>query len=208
MAVIPLFPLNVVLFPSVPLPLHIFEERYRAMINHCIESKTPFGVVLRQGESFKRVGCSAVVNEVLERYDDGRMDILSIGADRFTIDSIDDAGLYLEAQVRYLDELPSEGNDPERSEALKQIRKYAFYAEISLDQRSLESLTTTQLSYLIAGLDVIGMDAKQELLEIDRPADRLAAAVEALKVGMKRLIAQAGLRKITGTDIDISGLLN
>jgi Lon protease-like protein len=208
MAVIPLFPLNLVLFPSVPLPLHIFEERYRAMINHCIETKTPFGVVLRQGESFKRVGCSAVVNEVLERYDDGRMDILTIGADRFTIDSVDDAGLYLEATVRYLDEVPADGNAPQRDAALKQIRKYAFYAEISLDQRSLEALTTTQLSYLIAGLDVIGMDAKQELLEIDQPEVRLTASVEALEVGMERLVAQARIRKITGTDIDISGLLN
>ncbi|MFP4378565.1 MAG: LON peptidase substrate-binding domain-containing protein [Spirochaetales bacterium] len=208
MAVIPLFPLNLVLFPSVPLPLHIFEERYRAMINHCIETETPFGVVLRQGENFRRVGCSAVVNEVLERYDDGRLDILSIGADRFAIDSIDDAGLYLEAQVRYLDELSGESRASRREEALAQIRKYAFYAEISLDQRSLEALTTTQLSYLIAGLDVIGMDAKQELLEVDSAEERLAAAIEALKVGMERLIAQARLRKITGTDIDISGLLN
>lgn len=178
------------------------------MINHCIETKTPFGVVLRQGESFKRVGCSAVVNEVLERYDDGRMDILTIGADRFTIDSVDDAGLYLEATVRYLDEVPADGNAPQRDAALKQIRKYAFYAEISLDQRSLEALTTTQLSYLIAGLDVIGMDAKQELLEIDQPEVRLTASVEALEVGMERLVAQARIRKITGTDIDISGLLN
>ena len=101
---IPLFPLQLVLFPSVPLPLHIFEERYRTLVNRCLDEQTPFGVVYHQGESMKRVGCTALISDVLKRYEDGRMDILTVGGERFEIVSIDDTGLYLEATIRYLHE--------------------------------------------------------------------------------------------------------
>jgi Lon protease-like protein len=178
------------------------------MINSCIDNKRPFGVVLREGESFRRVGCSAVINEVIERYDDGRLDILTIGADRFRIDSVEETGLYLEAHVEYLDEVPEEGEQELVKEAVKQVSKYAFYSEISLDQRSLSALTATQLSYLIAGLDIIGTEIKQELLEIDQPQQRLSYALTALKNGIAPLVAEAQIKKMTGTDIDISGLMN
>src|SRR5207248_5482663 len=88
---LPLFPLNTVLFPGMPLPLHIFEERYKLMIGRCIEDERPFGVVLIQ--SGPEVGGPAVPHKVgttahiaaVKRADDGRMNLIAIGQERFQI---------------------------------------------------------------------------------------------------------------------------
>jgi Lon protease-like protein len=208
MAVIPLFPLNLVLFPSVPLPLHIFEERYRTLINHCLENEIPFGVVYRKGESIETIGCSAIIQDVIKRYDDGRLDILTVGGERFEIESLDESGLYLEARVRYLPDDPQVQDESLAGEAVNEVLKYAFYAEISLDRPSLNALTPAQLSFLIAGIDVIGMDSKQELLGLDNPDERLRLAIEKLRAANRQLIAAAQLKKVTGSDIDITGLMN
>jgi len=80
---LPLFPLELVLLPEEPLPLHIFEERYREMIGECLRAKTSgfgrqdFGVVLAKGQAISNVGCSAQIVTVTRKYDDGRMDILT-----------------------------------------------------------------------------------------------------------------------------------
>jgi Lon protease-like protein len=208
MAVIPLFPLNLVLFPSVPLPLHIFEERYREMIQRCIEESIPFGVVYHKGESMETIGCSAVVQEVIKRYDDGRLDILSVGGERFEIESLDKSGLYLEATVRYLPDDGECSDDSLAKDAVNEILKYAFYAEVALDRTTLATLRPTQLAFLIAGIDVIGMESKQELLTLNDPDERLKTAVEKLRHANRQLMAAAQLKKVTGTDIDLSGLMN
>src|SRR5688500_19460778 len=68
------------------MPLHIFEERYKRMIGHCLESEEPFGIVLRDDDgSARRIGCTARVTEVLERFDDGRMDIIVTGEEPFRV---------------------------------------------------------------------------------------------------------------------------
>src|SRR5271168_2923552 len=82
---IPLFPLNVVLFPGEQLPLHIFEPRYRRMVRECLDGKTPFGMLLSMPNGVVRVGCTAEILEVLKRYDDGRMDIVTAGRDPFRV---------------------------------------------------------------------------------------------------------------------------
>src|SRR3712207_9452027 len=80
---IPLFPLNVVLLPGAPLPLHIFEERYKQMVNECLESESEFGMVLADESGTRRGGCTAKIVELVERYEDGRMLILVEGLWRF-----------------------------------------------------------------------------------------------------------------------------
>src|SRR5260370_40176584 len=76
---IPLFPLNVVLLPGAELPLHIFEPRYRAMVQSCLEEKSEFGMLLSLPNGFAHVGCTAEILEVAKRYCHGRMDILTVG---------------------------------------------------------------------------------------------------------------------------------
>jgi Lon protease-like protein len=98
---IPLFPLDLVLFPGSALPLHIFEDRYKEMIGECIETGKTFGVVRQQHEGLAVIGCSARVTRVLERYDDGRMDILCQGEERFEIESLEEDRAFLQAEVEF-----------------------------------------------------------------------------------------------------------
>src|SRR5271170_3767020 len=101
---IPLFPLDVVLFPGAPLPLHIFEGRYKEMVNCCLERKGPFGVVRAKSEGLAVIGCTAEIVTVLERYSDGRLDILCEGGERFEIEMLDNSRAYLQAEVDTFDD--------------------------------------------------------------------------------------------------------
>src|ERR1700675_741365 len=96
---LPLFPLPVVLFPRTPLPLHIFEERYKEMIRDVLDSHAEFGVVLAGEKGIVNMGCTAIVDNVLKRYPDGRMDLLAVGRRRFEILQLDDEKSYLRGQV-------------------------------------------------------------------------------------------------------------
>jgi Lon protease-like protein len=98
---IPLFPLEVVLFPEAALPLHIFEERYKEMVSVCLAEKTSFGVVCAQREGLAVVGCTAEIVRILEKYPDGRMDILCQGAKRFEIENLDNTRSFLQAEVDF-----------------------------------------------------------------------------------------------------------
>jgi len=82
---LPLFPLRVVVFPRTPLPLHIFEERYKEMVGEAIRENSEFGIVLAKDDGIVNAGCTVVVKEVLKKYPDGRMDILTRGVRRFEI---------------------------------------------------------------------------------------------------------------------------
>lgn len=98
---IPLFPLEVVLFPEAALPLHIFEERYKEMISLCLAEKLAFGVVCAQREGLAVVGCTAEIVRVLQQYPDGRLDILCQGLKRFEIENLDNSRNYLQAEVDF-----------------------------------------------------------------------------------------------------------
>jgi len=103
--IIPIFPLNVVLMPEMALPLHIFEERYKLMIGECLDQNTEFGIVLSDGSGFHSCGCTAKVADVLKRYDDGRMDILTHGQQRFVLKEVYNDRPYLRSQVVFFDDL-------------------------------------------------------------------------------------------------------
>jgi Lon protease-like protein len=98
---IPLFPLEVVLFPEAALPLHIFEDRYKEMIGECLSAKIAFGVVCAQREGLAVVGCTAEIVRVLQNYPDGRLDILCQGAQRFEIENLDNSRSFLQAEVDF-----------------------------------------------------------------------------------------------------------
>lgn len=98
---IPLFPLEVVLFPEAALPLHIFEDRYKEMVSVCLAAKIGFGVVCAQREGLAVVGCTAEIIRILEKYPDGRMDILCQGAKRFEIENLDNTRSFLQAEVDF-----------------------------------------------------------------------------------------------------------
>src|SRR5258707_2678034 len=84
-SLIPLFPLDIVLFPGAPLPLHIFEPRYKEMIGECIAQDRPFGMVRAKESALSAIGCSASIVTIIKKYDDGRLDIAAEGEQRFQI---------------------------------------------------------------------------------------------------------------------------
>jgi Lon protease-like protein len=105
---IPLFPLDVVLFPGAALPLHIFEDRYKEMVAGCVDRDEPFGIVRAQIEGLAVIGCTAKIVKVLQRYPDGRLDILCEGGDRFEIELLDNSRAYLQAEIDdFLDDVPA-----------------------------------------------------------------------------------------------------
>src|ERR1700746_1434059 len=84
-SLLPLFPLEIVLFPGAPLPLHIFEPRYKEMIGECLAQDRPFGMVRAKESALSAIGCSASIVTIIKKYDDGRLDIAAEGEQRFEI---------------------------------------------------------------------------------------------------------------------------
>lgn len=174
---LPLFPLkNVVLFPGMVLPLHIFELRYREMINFCIDEKSPFGVLLinegkEVGEAATphRVGTAARVSRV-ERLDDGRLNITTVGTQRFRVEALDHSKNYLTGTVRHMPIINgstklaadlAQGVRPKILEYVELLSK-ASGQKLQLD-RLPEDPTT--LAFLIAMSLQVNAADKQKLLE-------------------------------------------
>ena len=101
---IPLFPLQLVAFPRIRIPLHIFEERYKQMVGDAIRDASEFGIVLAKEDGILDAGCTVKVEKVLEMYPDGRMDILTCGERRFEIVSLNEEKEYLQAHVEFFDD--------------------------------------------------------------------------------------------------------
>src|ERR1700686_5878492 len=118
-SLLPLFPLDLVLFPGAPLPLHIFEPRYREMIAECLDQKKSFGVVRAKEEGVAEIGCTAEIITVTQKYPDGRMDIVTEGRQRFEVMQVNQERSFLQAEVLFLRDEPDKATVEEIAEALK-----------------------------------------------------------------------------------------
>ncbi len=114
-ALLPLFPLDVVLLPGAPLPLHVFEPRYKEMIGECLERKQPFGVLRAKDGEVAEVGCTAEILNVVKKYGDGRMDIITQGRQRFEVMQVHPERPFLQAEVFYLRDDPGQGDARRKS---------------------------------------------------------------------------------------------
>ena len=110
---IPLFPLSLVLLPGMPLPLHIFEERYKEMISDVIRLDGEFGIVRVRDNGILNIGCTARVQRILRRYPDGRLDLLASGQRRFQIQSLDEEKSYLRGAVEFFDDEDTRETPPD-----------------------------------------------------------------------------------------------
>ena len=200
---LPLFPLNLVLFPGMPLPLHIFEERYKAMIGECLDTEQAFGIVLiKEGLEVGEpadpfmTGTSARIVQV-DRMDDGRMNILTHGERRFRGIEITQKEPHLAARVQYLDE--AAGDTP--SQMLAEIVEgYSSYL------RNIEALSggwtananlpqePVLLSYALAGSLDLPTGIRQQLLESATAALRLEILAPLLKRGNEILLEEVAKR--------------
>lgn len=148
-SLLPLFPLQVVVFPRTWLPLHIFEERYKELIGNAIRDNSEFGVVLARENGIVNAGCSVTVDKVLEMYPDGRMDIVARGRRRFEIVRLDEEKPFLRAEVEYFDDEDSAPTPDElRTEALGRFQDLSGLENAG--QRGDPDLTDPQLSFQLA----------------------------------------------------------
>jgi uncharacterized protein len=187
---LPLFPLGSVLYPGLVLPLHIFEERYRQLVADLLERPEPreFGVIAIQHgretgvdgvSALYGTGCTAVVRRV-EKHDDGRFDLVTVGASRFRLLSLGEQAPYFSGDVELLpDELGDEGEAGALVPAVQQaFREYLQTlserggARVSIPELPDEPIL---LSYLVAAAVVVDLPVKQQLLEEPDAHRRLAA---------------------------------
>jgi len=182
--ILPLFPLNVVLMPDMPLPLHIFEERYKTMIGECLEQNKEFGIVYISGEELRQVGCTAKVVKVLKRYEDGEMDIITLGRNRFIIKEVYDGKAYFEAKVIHFDDVPEEKSGELlmlAREGIEYLKELDSMIGIPRDYQELKDLDAKPLSFLVSGSEGLPLEEKQELLEMTSTRERLKSGVRSLQ---------------------------
>jgi ATP-dependent Lon protease len=173
---LPLFPLQVVLFPRTPLPLHIFEERYKQMIADVSRAHSEFGVVLAGEKGIVNTGCTATVEKVIKKYPDGRMDLISFGRRRFEIILLNDEKPYLRGAVEYFDDDNADPITPDvRDRALKSYNDLCSIEET--EPLHEPELSDPQLSFQLAQV-VPDLDFRQMLLATRSEADRMRRLAE------------------------------
>ncbi|MBT9331374.1 LON peptidase substrate-binding domain-containing protein [Paracidobacterium acidisoli] len=193
---IPLFPLDVVLFPGAALPLHIFEERYKEMIGECLRLETAFGVVRAQREGLAVTGCAAKILRVQRRYSDGRMDILCEGQERFEIEMLDNDRAFLQAEVDFFED----DGEPSTRSAREECAALHFEAlelaglETSVMHLDLSSPVAFQLAACLPS----DLGFKQQLLSCRSDADRTAKLRDFYHAVLPGLRTGARAAKVSG----------
>ncbi len=197
-SLLPLFPLPVVLFPGTKLPLHIFEQRYRLMVGRAAETHSECGVILMQDGKLAGAGCTAVVQQVTQRYGDGRFDVETTGWRRFTRLSLDDSLPYTQASVEYFEDNDPEPADKTEIEKLNRLAQQ-IAEDISTPIPSADP-SQSQPSFQLASVLPLDLTFKQRLLMIRSENERLRDLSTHL-VSLAARVAQARrAQKLAGTN--------
>jgi Lon protease-like protein len=194
---IPLFPLDVVLLPAMPLPLHIFEPRYKKMIGECWREHRSFGLVLAADKATATVGCTAEIVQKIREYADGRMDILTEGRLVFRLAEILDEKEYYEGTVEYLSD-PPQVPDLEQEAQLIQIfeRCHALlFKQPWADSSEHEPGT---LAYRMAALLPMELERRQALLEMRSHRARRESVLRWMERFLPKLVALERVRERAG----------
>ncbi|HEV7585718.1 MAG TPA: LON peptidase substrate-binding domain-containing protein [Solirubrobacteraceae bacterium] len=185
----PLFPLGIVALPGESVPLHIFEDRYRRMVEHCLAGEPDsierqFGIIWLSDQELKPVGCACEVERVLERMDDSRMNILTRGRRPFRLVARQDDLPYPAGTVEFLTDV----EEPPDDEAASDAR--ALYGDL-VERATDRTLTPDELmeldAYGMAATVEFGVEAKQQLLELRSENARLALLATLLRAAIRRL---------------------
>ena len=193
---LPLFPLDLVLLPGVPLTLHIFEPRYKEMIKECLDHKSVFGMIRSKEESLASIGCTAEIMNLLKKHADGRMDILIEGKKRFEVLQVNQDRAFLQAEVFYLEE---EDQPASADDIKKATRLHQEIMELAGAQpETTETTETAQLAYRLAGSLPFDPDFQQALLEMNSEAERTRALVSFFERILPTLKRSASARQKAG----------
>ena len=180
----PLFPLGLVCLPSEAVPLHIFEERYRTMIEECLRRHVEFGIVWLSDDGIHEIGCAVEITEVLERMEDGRMNILTRGTRPLRVIDRDERLGYPSGTVEFLVDRVEE---PDEDAAELARTTYAELVERATESRPDEVELATMTAYEMAATVDFGLEAKQGLLDLRSENARLRLVTRLFRAAMKRI---------------------
>jgi len=180
----PLFPLGLVALPSELIPLHIFEQRYKAMMNECLRDEREFGILWLADDGLREIGCACEIAEVIERMDDGRMNLVARGTRPFRVLERQGHLAYPAGVVEFL-------NDRE-DEIDADVAAAAHEAYADLVRRATDRDPTAEElaeldAYAMAATVDFGLDAKQGLLDLRSENARLRLVTRLFRAAIKRL---------------------
>lgn len=174
---LPLFPLDLVLYPGEQIPLHIFEERYKELAQYCLEHDVAFGVVWAEAEeTIADVGTTARIQEVLTRYEDDRLDIEIIGEERFQVLEVHDDKSYLTADVALIENEPVQLDPGLKERVITQHMRLLELAGRTVRPDLYKNVEG--LSYVLAKNAALSKAQKQELLELNSEGERIRYLVD------------------------------
>jgi Lon protease-like protein len=194
-ALLPLFPLDVVLLPGTPLPLHIFEPRYKEMIGECRANSMHFGVVRAMDEGMAEVGCTAEIVSVTKEYPDGRLDLIAEGRRRFEVLELNRARSFLQAEVLLVPDEPDASAPEDRARA---IQVHLEILSLAGAVQDLSAADQSVLSFYLAGSLPLDLDFKQKLLAMRSESQRIAAVAAYLENIVPNLRRAAKVREKAG----------
>ncbi len=168
---LPLFPLDLVLYPGEHVPLHIFEDRYKALTRYCLDHDVSFGVVRRNDDALAEVGTTAHIEQVVNRYEDGRMDIFVRGEERFRLLEVHDEKSYHTADVTLLEDEEETLDLDLKERVITQHMKLLELVGRTVRPDLYEN--EDHLSYVVAQNAALDEEQKQELLERTSENERI-----------------------------------
>ena len=180
----PLFPLGIVALPSEVVPLHIFEDRYKAMMAVCLERESEFGILWLSDDGLREIGCAVEIAEVLERLDDGRMNLVTRGTRPFRLLERQEELAYPAGLVEFLQDRP-EAPDTDVAGAAREA--YADLVERATDRRPSGRELGELDAYGMAATVDFGLDAKQGLLDLRSENGRLRLVTRLFGAALRRL---------------------
>jgi Lon protease-like protein len=180
----PLFPLGIVALPGEAVPLHIFEERYKTMMNECLSHEREFGIVWLSDDGLREIGCACKIEQVLERMADGRLNLLARGTRPFRV-------LERQAHLAYpagVVEFIADRDEPVDLEVARAaLEAYADLVKRATDREPGEQELAAMSAYAMAATVDFGVDAKQGLLDLRSENARLRLVTRLFRAAIKRL---------------------
>ena len=180
----PLFPLGLVALPEELLPLHIFEERYKTMMNLCLREEREFGIVWLSDDGLREIGCACRIEQVLERMDDGRMNLLVRGTRPFRVVERQGHLAYPAGVVEFVEDR-EDALDPAVVKTAREA--YAELVKRATDREPEEAELADMSAYAMAATVDFGLDAKQGLLDLRSENARLRLVTRLFRAAIKRL---------------------
>jgi Lon protease-like protein len=180
----PLFPLGLVALPGEAIPLHIFEERYKTMMNECLRNESEFGIVWLSDDGLREIGCACEIEQVLEQLDDGRINLLARGTRPFRVLERQGHLPYPAGVIEFVEDRDDAVN-PDLAQAAHEA--YAELVKLATDRDPEQDELAEMTAYAMAATVDFGLDAKQGLLDLRSENARLRLVTRLFRAAIKRL---------------------